>query len=309
MSKSIPMKFVVALHSQFYQETDGGLTVLLTLAKRLNDRGHDTTVSLPYGHYGYEKNNVYTNYFNKTTVEDDETVVIYIDSIIGNPLRAKRIVRFIGYGSHWYPDYDSNEMTYYYAPFDKNHFPTKVLRAMYVHPFVKNMNLPREGSCYVVKKGMYDRGIREALLNENIKKLTTGKEITRIPLQELVELFNRTKYFYCFDPCTFLVIIALLCGCVVVQHPPTGYSESEWHYAMGYDLVGKLKGLSYGYDNIEEAESTISEAAEQCMRIVSEGDKHIDSFIKDLETKNVKYEPFYKFNESPYAFQFIDRRI
>ena len=78
---------------------------------------------------------------------------------------------------------------------------------------------------------------------------------------------------------------------------------------MGYDLVRKLKGLSYGYDNIQEAESTISEAAEQCMSIVSQGDKHIDSFIKDLEIGNVKSEPCYKFNESPYAFQFIDRRI
>lgn len=298
------MKFVVQLHSQQFSKTDGGLTVLLHIAKSLHEHGQDSWVRLPDNSYGYENNQLYTNYFNESQVDED-TTAIYIDCTIGNPLRAKRVVRFIAYGSHWYPGYDYNEIVYYHAPFCKLHVPTKRLCMAYLNPLAKNLNLPRSGGCCIIKKGIYDPSIRRLIADRRIDAIDlSGKSI-----EDVIHILNTAKYFYCYDPCCFLVIMALVCGCVVIQHPPTGYNQDEWQHANGYDSVGRLNGVAFGFENLPHAEATVADAPEQCMKLVSRADNDITSFIKDMETGSYTHAPCYKFNESPYAFQFIDRRM
>lgn len=300
------MKFVIYSHAYIYQPTDGGLTVLLTIAKMLNERGHDSKVFLP-SKVGFENNTLYTNYHENYTVDAD-TIVIYIDCTIGNPMKATRVVRWIGYGSHWYPDYDTNEVVYYHAPFCKEHIPTKRLSIHYIHPAVKNMGLPRtNNSCFIVKKGNYDPSIRAIFSDPNIFSKIEGVNIQDIrSIEEVVQIFNTTKYFFCYDPCSFLVIVAVLCGCVVIQHPPNGYIEKEWQYACG---LGEIPGIAYGYENLARAELTISDAPAKCMELLKASEIYMDKFVEDMETSNYTNAPCFKFNESPFSFQFIDRRI
>jgi hypothetical protein len=298
------MKFVIQLHTGNFSEKDGGLTVLLNIAKSLHEHGQESWVRLPDNSCGYENNRLYTNYFNEPHVDDD-TTAIYIDCTTGNPLKARRVVRIITYGSHWYPNYDSNEIIYYHAPFCKNNRPNKTLCMVYLNPITKNLNLPRSGSCYIVKKGVYDPKVREAFSNKVIPAIDlNGKSI-----EDVVHILNTTKYFFCYDPCCFLIIMALMCGCIVIQHPVTGCNQEEWQYSIGCDFLGRFNGLAYGYDNIDWAEATIADAPDQCMKLINNTEEHIKSFIKDMETGNYGYTPCYKFNDSPYALQFMDRRI
>jgi hypothetical protein len=111
-------------------------------------------------------------------------------------------------------------------------------------------------------------------------------------------MFNTTKYFHCYDPCCFLFIMALMCGCVVVQHPVEGYSEEEWRYTIG---IGDLPGIAYGYDKIQKAEETIGEAYAKCVEFLNNMDKTIDRFVHEIETGTYDTKECYRFTESPYS--------
>jgi hypothetical protein len=294
------MKFVVVSHDT-YRKTNGGLTVLLTLAKRLFERGHDTKIYLTRKE-GYEHNTYFARYHTSNTVDDD-TIVIYIDIPEGNILNAKRVVRYITYGSHWYPNYTPNEMTYYHAPFCKNNPAKKRLCILYLDPCVKDLGLPRiYPAIHAIKKGIRIPGVRATLGHANAWTTSHGPHIDHdIPLEQMVHVLNQTEAFYCYDPCSFMIIMALLCGAIVVQHPVDGYTEAEWRYTIG---IGDLPGIAYGLENIPRAKATLAEAPEACRKLIAETEMHIDNFLRDMEM-GVKGEPCYKFNDSPYAIQHV----
>jgi hypothetical protein len=296
------MKFVVVSHDR-YRTTNGGLTVLLTLAKKLYEKGHDSKIYLTTRE-GYQNNTYFTRYHESDTVDDD-TIVIYIDIPVGNILKAKRVVRYITFGSHWYPEYSANEMTYYHAPFCKNNPAKKRLCILYLDPYVKNLGLPRiHNACHVVKKGYRLPEVRNTVYGQNIWTQNHGFCVNHdLSFPEIVGLLNQTKYFFCYDPCSFLIIIALLCGCVVVQHPMNGYSESEWRYTIG---IGDIPGIAYGYENIGKAQESIHFAPDACMKLINDTETHIDNFIRDMELPPV-YEQCYKFNESKFSLQHIEK--
>jgi hypothetical protein len=68
-----------------------------------------------------------------------------------------------------------------------------------------------------------------------------------------------------------------------------------------------INGIAYGYDNLAHAEATIGNAYNDCMKLKKQNEESIDNFIKDMETGNYTFEPCYKFNESPYSLQHLDR--
>jgi hypothetical protein len=235
---------------------------------------------------------------------DEERIAIYLDCILGNPLNAKRIVRYITYGSHWYPGYEANEMIYYHLPFCKNNPAKKRLTPTYWPSGIKNLGLPRTNTAtYIVKKGSRYPDVRNTFSNTNNLRQLAAIDIEGQSHEELIKTFNTTKYFYCYDPCCFLVIVAVMCGCIVIQHPVAGCSADEWRYMVEMPK----NGVAYGYSDLARAESTIDLAYEECLKFKRSADESVDNFIKDMETGNYTYEPCYKFNESPYSLQHLDR--
>ena len=291
------MKFVIATHIGFW-ERDGGLNCLIQLAKMLNDRGQDVKLRVPPGEReGYGRNKIYPHYFEGDVVDED-CIVIYIDCTTGNPLKAKKVVRYLTYGSHWYSDYEPNEIIYYHAPFCKNNPAKQRLMPLYWPPGLENKGLERiNQSCFITKKGIRYRTVQEIVtsIHENY-----GTDLQYKSHDELIHTFNTTKYFYCFDPCSFLVIMALMCGCIVIQHPFLGLSADEWMYTVG---LKSLNGIAYGYQNLAHAESTMPNARDDCLKFKEESESSVDKFIQDMKTGNYTIEPCYPFTGSPYSLQ------
>jgi len=301
------MKFVIVAHNPFL-ETNGGLMCLLNLAKMLHDRGQDSKIwILPTADSGFENNTVYPHYIQLDEMTD-EHIAIYIDCILDNPLNAKRIVRYITYGSHWYPNYDLNEITYYHAPFCKNNPAKKILTPLHWQLGLENRGLQRtHAQCHILKKGWMNPAVRAAISDPNATPdpdSVGSIDLNGLSHQQIIEVFNTTRQFYCFDPCTFLVVMALMCGCVVIQFHIPGCSAEEWMYTIG--LQG-LNGIAYGDtpESRAHAYATIDKAQEDCMKLRRQNEESVDAFIRDMETGNYTTEPCYKFNDSPYSLQHL----
>jgi len=291
------MKFVI--FAPYWDQTCGGVNVLITLAKKLYEKGHDAKLWSNIDYSGV--NTIFSRYTDQIGFDED-TIVIYPEMIVINYLQAKRVVRWVLYGSHLYDTYEPNESIYYFDPFCQNHFPKKLLQCFYVPP---NVGLPTEPrtqeSCFIVKKGEKSSFIRNQLaLNP-----PSGVDVFSLKQHsEIIELFKKTKYFHCYDPASFVIVMALLCGCIVIKHPYIeGQTREQWEHSTGFGYIGKVKGLAYGDEDLSYAESTIHEAPEYFKKFFEFADKTLDSFIEDMETGNVTNEPCYRFNESPYSYQ------
>jgi hypothetical protein len=236
---------------------------------------------------------------------DDDRIAIYIDVTLGNPLKAKKIVRYIMYGTQDHDSYDPGEITYYHAPFCKLHYPKQRLTISYWPPGLGNRGLTRTHvQCHIVRKGWLYSEIRATIMNGHNPPDSRDNDSIDLRLihdhARIIDMFNITTYFYCYDPCCFLVIMAIMCGCIVIQHPVPGYSAEEWMHATG---LQSLNGIAYGRKNMAHAEATIGAAYEDCMKMKQIADASVDSFIRDMETGNYTTEPCYRFNDSPYAMQ------
>ena len=301
------MKFVIVAHNPF-TETNGGLNCLLNLAKMLHDRGQDSKVYVhPQVNDGYENNTIHPHYIQFDEITDDH-IAIYIDCTLNNIANAKRVVRYITYGSYWHPQYAPNEITYYHHPFCKNNKTTQFLTPTYWPPGLENKGLRRtQTQCHILKKGWMDPAVRAAISDPNADPDPNSEgsiDLNGLSHQQIIEVFNTTRQFYCFDPCCFLVTMALMCGCVVIQFPIRGCTAEEWIYTIG--LQG-LNGIAYGRtpETIAHAYATIDNAREDCMKFKLKNEESVDKFIRDMETGNYTTEPCYKFNDSPYSLQHL----
>jgi hypothetical protein len=285
------MKFIVVVPS--CNETSGGCNVLFILAKKLSEYGHDSKV------YVVDRTNtstIYTNYLNEF-IADDDTFVICPEIIDGLSKDIKKIIRWILFGTNLYPRYHKHEIIYYINPYCKNNPAQKRLSVCHWPSGLENKNLPRiNESCYIAKKGMYNPIINAMFTNNTIP--LKGLNLEGLNHEQLIQTFNTTKYFYCYDPCCFLVTMAVMCGCIVMQYPLIGYTAEEWKYAVNQPT---LNGVSYGHDNFAQAEATIAYATADCLKFKEEQENSLKNFINDLETGNYTNEPCYPYMDSPIA--------
>jgi hypothetical protein len=292
-----------------YSNNCGGIVVQYYLAQILDKIGVKVRIKL---NNNYIPNNIYNNYDNND-FELKDTIVIYGETIKGNPLNAPNIIRWIlaelGIisGKHIYKTWGLNDLVYYFnselkflkEP-DKLNNIYKNLSLLYIDPIFKNINQERYGYCHTFRKTEFHKNI--SLIHPQ-----NSFEITREHKQEdYFHLFNKYEYFVSYDPLTFLSIIAAICGCISIIYPIEGISKKDWlkmtalaDYLNDKNLES-IYGIAYGYSfkEISNAYSTLPLVKDQWDDIHQYfKEKYIYPFIKDInnlsDCKNTIQNNFY----------------
>ena len=107
----------------------------------------------------------------------------------------------------------------------------------------KDKGYKRHNSLYITKKASSRDYIK---LRENIKYIHPKKAelLEYSNLDDLIEKFNKFKYFYTYDPLTFLVPIASLCGCIPIIVPFGNFKDKTKIYIEKYMIYGSAYGNS-----------------------------------------------------------------
>lgn len=193
-----------------------GIRVLYKLADELIKRGCNVFLfSEPSEGKDYQ-------YINKLTKElKDNAVVIYPEVIFGNPLNAKKVVRYVLYypginGGDSY--YDKNDMIF---TFNNEYYENADLLSISTMDrslFYKD-NTPKDINCYFVNKGGKWKEIQEF---KNFVEINMSYPETR---EELANLLRRTKTLYSYDRHTLLTEEAFACGCDVKYVTEDGFED------------------------------------------------------------------------------------
>lgn len=186
--------------------------------------------------------------------ESQDCIIVYSETISGNPVGAPHVVRFNLHRPGFFSDAETEqqELNFHYQPAfvtpDKRHESTLLRVRWYRDDVYRNRNIPkRSGACRMLRKG------DPSTLPVN----DTAISIDGLPHEEIAEIFNRCELFYCHDPYTMFYYYAALCGCTPILVPQPGLTADEWRCSMAANV-----GVAYGDDEVEWAKETRAQLLE-----------------------------------------------
>ena len=284
------MRFVIFAPSFTYES--GGVLALHMLAGRLNALGHDASLwpdirprlfrrsTLRHARQalGFEVRNrrtFDTGPFDTrlaTYADLRGAVVVYPETVSGNPLHADRVVRWLLNKPGFFTGkagYSPGDLFFYFMQaFDDaiwNAEPDNELCLTWTHPaYVDTPHGARDGTCHMVRKGA-ERGLptpSDSLLLDGLSH------------EETAEAFRRSERFVCFDLYTRYALYAALCGCLPIVVPNPALSEADWMP----DPEDRY-GVAYGEANIPWAIATRDRLRERLTRQAAREDMLLRRFV------------------------------
>jgi len=276
------------VYTPAYVENSGGVMVLYNLARNLKELDHDVKIIT------FENmcpQNILCNNYGTTKDITDESIVIYPEVIRGNPLNAKRVIRWIlcDLGKHTsvdiYKTWSKSDMVYYYSSYNSNnHKKLNYLFSLYINPLFRVINTEaRQGSVFVVRKAQKFHKTVTKIHSSDSQCLSDD-----LSHDQLINVFNRVKYLFCYDPYTWVAFIAALCGCIPIVYPIDGVTKKQWMqtlYCRPYlEHVNKdyMYGVAYGLSDVKYAHDTIHLVKEEQDALVKFGEQTVTKMIDDM---------------------------
>lgn len=180
-----------------------------------------------------------------------DAVVVYPEVVLGNPLEAQQVVRWILYkpgAIHPY-EFGKNDMFFHCGDmFDVPELtggaPELVMwRRNRVY---RNENRPdRKGTAFIVRKGYEKERLPETETPDAIQ--IDGKSHA-----EINEIFNRVDTFISYDEATMYSQFAAICGCDSIIVP--GWFPDQDTWMANHPLAAN--GVAYGFEHIDHARAT-----------------------------------------------------
>ena len=254
-----------------YDPYIGGIVALHKLLDNLCNLGEDAYINAEHRNPNWSG-----KYFDssKEIIDFENSIVIYPEVILDNPLNAKYVVRWLLYErGHIYPKTD---ILYSYISCFKPHIENQsqlkgCLSSIYIdrETFKDNNKHTKGKYCYTIRKGNNRQLIHhpsDAILIDGIRNNNT-----------LSEIFNDCEFFISYDDHTFLTSQAALCGCIPIIIPREGVSKEEWSF--GSDVYNY--GHAYGYEEIDHAINTRQEFLNKLKLFEDSTIEQTKIFIKD----------------------------
>lgn len=217
------MKFLICAPP--YNEKSGGIVVLHDLRKEMVDLGYDAHLAI-----FTPVTTTQTRYDSTTDIQDvvENGVVIYPEVITGNPLGAKRVVRYFlnkeGAASGNKVEAGEND---FILAFSKIYHPNP---HAILPKEVSNPLFNTDGSEYVLDRTIDCTYIGKGSLYAECPVIEGTTEITRTwpeTKQELADLLKKTRFLFMYDTMTAMITDSLRCGAIPVILMFKPYPENE----------------------------------------------------------------------------------
>ena len=194
-----------------YRHNSAGVRALYELRRHLQERGFEVQIV-------------------QTGTAPAECIVVYPETVPGNPLGGKTIARYVLH----YPgrlggdkEYDSKEMIFTYHP---DFYPgAPIMTVPVIEDFFRDEGRSRKGGCFWVGKGFNVPRIPET---EGLTEITYDWPAER---KGLAQLFNETEIFYSYDSRTMLTAEARRCGCKVIVIGQERQADIDEHFIENFD--------------------------------------------------------------------------
>lgn len=183
-----------------------------------------------------------------------DTIVVYPEVTLGNPLQARKIARWLLYKPGLKDPFQFTENEMFFRAGEMSDLPemTGGAEDLFLwrrNPVYRDENRPeRKGVCYMVRKGHEKERIPET-------EEPAAICIDGLSHEKAAEVFNTCQIFYSYDEATLYSQYAAICGCTSVIVPGFFRDRSEW---VASHPLGRV-GVAYGLDDLDHARQTRSQ--------------------------------------------------
>lgn len=266
-------KFLIKIDD--FDNTSGGIAAMHKLCSDINFLGRTAYITSRN-----TNNKLNAPFIGSREINVDEWVVIYPEIVVGNPYNFQHVVRWVlntpgvcggGNAQAFYDHVKPTDVIFKYSEFFD--YKTKQvdgqLRCTFIdYEIFYNKNMTRDiEACYFIKKG----GCKQTVHPANAINFATYQHNWEMA----ADFLNRTKYMYCYDNECFWVTLAALCGCIPVVIPNNGLDSATWKQHFPFNK----RGVAFGMDEIEQAQSELSLVEEHCMSVQINDLNKVKKFI------------------------------
>lgn len=269
----------IVIYSPSYEESSGGITVLHKLCDLLIQEGFNAGFYVEVGSPFYVNSGYRYNKFNSSEIDPEQDLVLYPEIILGNPLKANKVVRYIMNVGHvtlgrMHTWSDTDKWIYYSEKFYDGIRPKTILNISDSKlEYFKDYKAERPyKECFTFRKA-----------HDNLSNIDVIHQPDAIELgfnmsdEYLINLFNVCERFYCYDTESYLNVLASLCGCdsIVV---PTKTSKRD-------EVMGQLAfkyGVAYGVEEVEQARDTREQLREYLLQKEYEQSQDVKALFTEL---------------------------
>jgi len=208
-----------------------------------------------------------------------EGIVIYPEVIIGNPLNAEHVMRWILLDVRHTSDYGifgERDLIYKYAQrftLRREQPVNGELRAMELNLDVFfDRKEERSGTCYLYKKCGHKKNVHPE------DSIFIDSYAQRGGNEYLSDMFNYSEALYAYDAATFISVQAALCGCLSIVIPDENVSAEKWYSEFPYFKYG----IAYGTEQaqIGHAKNTLHLVKDNLLELEKETIDLTKSFIE-----------------------------
>ncbi|WP_050991282.1 hypothetical protein [Shewanella sp. POL2] len=289
-------KYKYIIMTPSYNEINGGVVVLHKLCHILNEIG-EVAYLFPYrDNYLINSNEIYSSFYRAAKsylkillhgfkindslntpiieaipedIDSNNWVVIYPEVVLGNPLGARNVVRWLlhqpGFHSgnvlygqgELYFKFNSAIYDFHLQGSTTSSAELKVIHYPLEHYNQIGVAQQRSGTAYCIRKGrgkplVHD--LQDSILIDGMSHADTAKVLKSV------------KRFISYDTLTAYSIFAVLCGCESVVIPDEGVTKEQW-----YPNVEDRYGIAYGL-----GQSELSKASETRHLVLDRVLKHTE---------------------------------
>jgi hypothetical protein len=291
-------KFIV--YAPRFRDDSGGAIVLHKLCDVLNKLGHDAKLwplwkpllsrhtrlgSLPTA-VAYLGSRLYRGKYRTNTryetplassADIEDSIVVYPEIVSGNPLGARRYVRWLLHKPGFHEgrfEYSRDDLYFSYQDAFKDlngvmkHGGTLMVSEAFLDVYKITNRENRRKLCYMVRKGKNRADLpdlREEWVVDGYSHL------------ELAEIFNQCKICYFYDLYTNYGVYAAACGCIPVFVPLEGISKNQWIPEKHHRV-----GLAYGVDEIPHAIATRDLLMENFRGVEERNTESVERFVSTV---------------------------
>jgi hypothetical protein len=275
------MRFVI--YTPHFNENIGGVIVLYELASTLNKLGHtaliwNTTRPHPNEYTPYQNNSKLVDQFkipiglglvdrnspynleHAEASDLDNAIIIYPDTALGNPLGAKRVVRWYLY----YPGAHIGTITigpddilfFFLEKYIPNFLNSNCVDTLKIHALRHDIYFPpaqdnaRPMSSYIIHKGKSAAHIHHP---------SDAVKLDNRTHTEIADLMRKSKTVYSYDRDTTYNLYALLSGCDVILTPnAAGTLDTTFVSHKHEDRINSA--IAHGIDDLPRARACRADA-------------------------------------------------
>lgn len=216
-----------------------------------------------------------------TAVDLDDAIVIYPEVIDGNPLQARRVVRWLLHrpGFHTgHHEFGPDDLFFFFqAAFNDpvlNPHTDRLLQTFFVRDDIYRPPAPededrRTGTCYILRKGKDRALVHDAKGSILIDGLSHAAA---------ADVFRRTRTCISYDLYTMYSMYAAMCGCDSIVVPDPAVDLNAW-----YPTEEERYGMAYGWSELGWSRATRPLLLPRLKRLEEQSNETVRQFIQTCD--------------------------